>query len=518
MLQFTSLDWTIVAGYILLLALAGWLSSRRRLEKPADYFLAGHQAPVWLVAVSVLSTTQSAATFLGAPDYSYRGDYTYLASYLGSLVAAVFVAFVLIPRFYKMNVGTVYELLQHRFGATARSAAAAMYLVGRIFASGARLYLAAIAISMIIFYDVDPQHVIFASFLLLVLGLVFTFFGGLNSVIWSDLLQVVIYTGAALAVLIFLWLHIPADADSIMAALRNTPEGADKLRFFDLGLDFTKPFTALAIFTGFTLLNIGNFGLDQDTTQRVLACENAKEGSRALIISVLASIPIVLLFMMIGSMLYIFYERADLMGQGAETASTFQGEKITVFMHYILSEVPPGLRGFLAVGVIAAAAINSGLISMSSVLVQDFYRPWCERQRIVRDEHHYVTVGRTATILLGIALFAMSILCYFWQRYTSMPLLEFVLGVMTFAYSGLLGVYFVAVFTRRGTSASVVAALITGFVTILLQQAYVVDALGLPASWKSLAFPWQLCIGTSLSFLVCAMTSGSRPQPVLARI
>lgn len=104
---------------------------------------------------------------------------------------------------------------------------------------------------------------------------------------------------------------------------------------------------------------------------------------------------------------------------------------------------------------------------------------------------------------LALALFAMSILCYYWQHYSDTPLLEFVLGVMTFAYSGLLGVYAVALFTKRGSTLSVIGALAVGFFAILLQQHYVVDSLGLPAAMKTLAFPWQLCIGASLAFLVC---------------
>ena len=108
-------------------------------------------------------------------------------------------------------------------------------------------------------------------------------------------------------------------------------------------------------------------------------------------------------------------------------------------------------------------------------------------------------------IALGFALFAMSILCYYWQRYSNSPLLEFVLGVMAFAYSGLLGVYFTAVFTRRGSSTSVIAALIAGFVTILLFQPYVVDSVGLPPTLKTIAFPWQLCVGTLVATLVCLM-------------
>ncbi len=508
-LQFTSLDWGILGGYVAILAVAGYLSTRRNMQNADDYFLASHHAPTWLVAVSVLSTVQSAATFLGVPDNSFRGNYTYIVSTIGALLAAWFVARVLIPRFYAVGATTVYELLEQRFDVTARRAAGAMYLVGRVLASGARLYLAAIAVSMIMFLDVEPQHIVIASFVLLVFGLAFTFMGGLNSVIWSDLVQVVLYVGAAIMVLIFLLMKIPAPLPEIVNALSNAPGGQDKLQLIDSSLDFTAPFSIFAALTGLVLLNIGNSGLDQDTTQRLLACDSARHSSRALYASVWASIPVILLFLMIGSLLHIFYERPDLMASGGSTvAKTFQGEKITVFMHFILSEIPPGLRGLVTVGVIAAAAINSGLISMSAVLVNDFYRPWKER-RGEHSEQHFIRAGRMTMVLLGLALFAMSILCYYWQRYSSIPLLEFVLGVMAFAYSGLLGVYFTAVFTQRGSSASVIAALVAGFLTILAFQGFIVDSLGLPIGMKTIAFPWQLCIGTAVATVICLL--GNQP-------
>jgi Na+/proline symporter len=141
------------------------------------------------------------------------------------------------------------------------------------------------------------------------------------------------------------------------------------------------------------------------------------------------------------------------------------------------------------------------------VLVNDFYRPHAER-RHGEPEQHLIKAGRVAVVLLAFALFAMSALCFYWQRYANTPLLEFVLSVMVFAYSGLLGVYGVAVFTSRGSTASVIAALVAGFVTILVQQAYVVDLLCLPPLWKTLAFPWQLCIGTSVAFLTCYAGKG----------
>jgi Na+/proline symporter len=335
---------------------------------------------------------------------------------------------------------------------------------------------------------------------LAVFGVVFTLFGGLNAVIWSDLVQVVLYVGAALLAFFFLISLIPADTGTILSALSDS----GKLTLIDTSTDLSKPFTLAAILTGMVLLNIGNAGLDQDTTQRFLSCEDAKSGQRALILSAVAAIPVVALFMAIGSLLHIFYERPDLMGVGAQGVSaSFAGEKITVFMAFILSEIPPGLRGLVTVGVIAAAAINSGLISMSAVLVKDFWRPLLERAGKAPSGLVEVRAGRLAVVILAVALFGVSLLCYYWQHYADTPLLDFVLGVMTFAYSGLLGVFGVALFTRRGNSTSVVAALVAGFVAVLAQQHYVVDALGLPSGWKLLSFPWQLCIGTAIAFLVC---------------
>lgn len=513
-LAFTGYDWGVLAAYVAVLAIAGYLSTRRNMRDADDYFLASHHAPTWLVAVSVLSTVQSAATFLGVPDNSFRGNYTYLTSVIGALLGAWLVARVLIPRFYAIGASTVYELLEQRFDVTARRAAGAMYLVGRVFASGARLYLAAIAVSMMMFLDVEPGHIVIASLVLLVFGLAFTFMGGLNSVIWSDLVQVTLYVGAAIMVLGFLLWKIPAPIGDIVNGLVNAPDGHDKLQVFDLSLNLSAPFSIAAVLTGLVLLNAANSGLDQDTTQRLLACEDARQGSRALYASVWASLPVILLFLVIGSLLHVFYERPDLMGGASgAVAPSFQGEKITVFMHFILSEIPPGLRGLVTVGVIAAAAINSGLISMAAVLVNDFYRPWKDRRGTV-DERHYIVAGRMAVVMLGCILFAMSICCYYWQRYSDLPLLDFVLGVMAFAYSGLLGVYFTALYTRRGSSASVIAALATGFLTVLAFQGFVVDYAGLPAAMKSIAFPWQLCLGTLAAALVCMM---GRPKETEAR-
>lgn len=503
--QFAALDWAVIALYVGILFLGGWLFMPSRTQDTRDYFLASGEVPAWLAAVSVLSATQSAATFLGGPDYGYRGDYTYLSGSIGALMGAVFVARVLIPRFYAMRATTVYELLGCRFGAMAMRWAGGMFLVGRVLAGGARVYLAAIAVSMVMFADISAQGIIIAAAGVVLASFAFTFVGGLKAVLWNDLIQFVIYLVAAISVLLFLWSSIPASTGEILAGLAASPGGADKLRVIDLSLDPSRPFALIAIATGLFLLYIGNSGLDQDTTQRLLASRDAKTGARGLYLSVLATVPVVWIFVTIGLLLHVFYTRPELMGGAIASASTsFEGEKISIFMHYILTELPPGLRGLVTIGVLAAAVAttNSALNAMSSVMVQDFYRPLRER-RGAADETHYVQAGRIGMGLAGIAMFAMAALSYYWQRYSDMPLLEFALQVMVFAYAGLLGVYFTAIFSNRGSTASVIAALTAGFFTVLLFQHYVIDSLGLPVGLKQFSFPYQLCAGTLVSTLVC---------------
>lgn len=508
--QYTGLDWLAFAIYGLVLLGSGWFFNRKSANSQ-DYFLGGNSMSVWVVAISVLATSQSAATFLGGPDQGYRGDFTYISTNIGALIAAFFVSYFLIPRFYQLKVYTVYELLEKRFGAKAKQYAGMMYLFGRVFASGARLYMAAIAISMILFGDIAAQHVVIAVLIIATCGLLYTVYGGIRSVIYSDVLQCGIYIGAALAVVYFLFAAIPADFGTIIQALSEPSPGAEsKLTFFNFDLDFSSSgvFNFWSVITGFVLLNIAAFGLDQDMTQRVLTCKNAREGSKAMLYSVVMVVPVMLIFISIGLLLFIFYDRPDIMNNGITNTvvPSFKGESVTIFMYYVLNEIPAGIKALVTIGIIAAAlsTLNSGLNSMSSVIVQDLYRPWLMRRQADVNPAHFVKAGRIGMLVVALALSAMACLCYFWQQHTDMPLLQFALSVMVFSYSGLLGVYFTVLFTQGGNQKSVLAALAGGFFLTLFFQPYVMSLI-LPKEWLfDLGFTWQLCIGTAVSFLICS--------------
>lgn len=488
---FSTLDWMIFASYFLVLIITSVLLSQGKIENTRDYFVGSNRVPMFAVAISVLATSQSAATFLGGPEYSYGKDLTFIGFYLSAFLAIIFVAKVLIPRFYAIKAVTVYELLEKRYGASAKKQAGVMFLVGRLFASGARLYIGALAISMILFLDIAAVHVAISIAILMLGALAYVYFGGVKSVIFSDIIQAVTYIGAGIAVLVYLYMSINTDMGTIISTL----EVDHKLRVLDWSM--SGGFSVWALLGGWLLLNIAAYGLDQDMTQRALTCKDTKEAQNSLMFSIYMTIPVAILFLFIGLLLYLFYQHPELSGLNTEVVQKFEGEKITIFMYYILHEMPEGMRGLVTVGAVAAAlsSSNSVLGAMSSVAIEDLYKPWRLKRDTV-DEMHFVKAGRTAVLLFALALSAMAMISYYWQRYTELPLLSFALGVMAFAYTGLLGVYGAAIFTKRGSAVTVPLSLIGGFLTVLLLQPYV---LGAVFDFK-LGFAWQILIGTVVAF------------------
>ncbi len=488
---FTPLDWAVFGGYFLLLTVTSVLLSRTKVKSTRDYFVGGNTVPMFAVAISVLATSQSAATFLGGPEYSYGKDLTFIGFYLSAFLAVIFVARVLIPRFYAINAVTVYELLEKRYGEKAKKQAGVMFLIGRLFASGARLYIGALAISMILFLDITPLHVALSIAILMLGALAYAYYGGVKSVIFSDIIQAVTYIGAGIAVLVYLYVSIDADFGTVV----DTLQASGKLKLLDLSM--SGGFSVWALLGGWLLLNIAAYGLDQDMTQRALTCKNSKEAQSSLMMSIYLTIPVAVLFLFIGLLLYLFYQHPELSHLKTAVVQKFDGEKITIFMYYILHEMPEGMRGLVTVGAVAAAlsSSNSVLGAMSSVAIEDLYKPWRMKQGVT-DEMHFVRAGRNAVLLFAVALSAMAMLSYYWQRYTELPLLSFALGVMAFAYTGLLGVFGAAIFTERGSAKTVPLALLGGFMTVLLLQPYVLGG----AIGVKLGFAWQILVGTVVAF------------------
>jgi len=466
----------------------------RRQTSADDYFRASRSIPAWAVSISFLATTLSAATFIGGPQQSYRGDLTYLSSNIGSILAIIIVAMFFIPIYYKLNVDTVYGLLKIRFGTPSSLAASLAFLVGRLFASGARLYIAALPASFIVYGDISIEHQIISISVLTLIGIFYTYAGGIRTVIWTDVVQVIIFVTAALLGMAILIDKIPLNVPQIISALQNTDvNGHSKLTMLKMGVmnfDPKSSYTVLTAIFGFSLLSLGAYGTDHDMAQRLLTCKNAVKGSRSAIWGVLLGLPVTAIFMFLGLLMFIYYSRPDIMGAFAPDYVVEGGRKI--FLTFILNEMPAGLKGIMMAGLFAAAlsSLNSAINAMSSSMVNDIYK----LARPQKSEREYLKIGRKGVLLFGLMLGVFAVVSVYWQAARpETTLIDFALMVMVFAYSGLTAVYLLAIFTKRGNNASIIAALITGFVSVFLMQMFFAG---------KIAFPWQMFIGTSLSFAV----------------
>jgi solute:Na+ symporter, SSS family len=524
--QFGPLDWVVVVGYLAVLFVAGAWFSRKEQKTTREYFLAERRMPMWAVAVSILATSLSAATFIGAPQLSYAGNLTYISSNIGGLIAVFVVAIFFIPVFYKYNCTTIYELLERRFGPGAKHAASAAFMVGRVFASGARIYIAAIPLSMIMFGPEardEPTYLIGAILALTFVAILCTLIGGIASVIWTDCIQTAVLLIAVVAVISVLLARIDAPLGQIVETLSTAgPAGSSKLTVVDPGLRLGAPglgfdpgasFTLLTAVLGISLLNIAAFGTDHDMTQRMLTCKSAAQGSRSVLVSLAIAVPVVMLFMVIGLLLFIFYTKPELVGADFPTYTPNTSDR--VFLQFILRELPAGLSGLMIAGLFAVGigSLNSAINAMAATFIRDFYMHF----RTGRSEAHYLSLSRWVTVGWGAVLAGFAIVCVYWQRSADgQSLIDLALSVMTFCYAGLLAVFATALFTKRGNTASAIAAIITGFLVVLLLQPQIwplwTANLGLPTNVVDvkLAWPWFMTIAAPVAFLVCVSGSPRR--------
>ncbi len=523
--RFSMLDWLVLGGYFAALAGMGVALSRRQ-SGTEDYFLGGRRMPTWAVALSVVATAISAATFVGGPAQSYSGNLTYLSATIGQFIAIFIVAGFFIPVYYRERLATVYELIGRRYGNGAKQACTWMFMVGRVFANGARLYMAGLAGSQLLFGDISARHIGVGIGVLSVVGVGYTLIGGIRAIIWTEVVQTVVLVGAAVAAIVVLLHRIPVGAGQITEALRSaTAAGGSKLEVVQPGLsgagiDFSRPYTLLTALLCWPVFNLAAYGTDHDLAQRMLTCRTAVQGSKSAITAIVIGLPITALFMVIGLLLYVFYERQDLMG--AAWPGARGGEAKNVFLTFIMTQMPRGLAGLMMAGLFAAAlsSLSSALNAMAATFVNDVYK----RVRPGRSDLDYLRAGRVSMAVWGLVLGAFGCLCIAWQEYNAtvagQTLIDFSLSVMNFAYAGLAAVFCTAIFTKRGNGGSAMAALGVGFAVVLVLQPAVLKWWWPSQAWTmytpystttrgidppNLAFPWVLLIAFVLATGVCCL-------------
>jgi SSS family solute:Na+ symporter len=508
--MFTFADWLVVIVYLGVVVVIGAMASRRH-EQGDDFFLAGRSMPVWAVAISTLATALSAATFLGGPQQGFRGDLSYLVFKFAGLAAFIVVGFVFLPAIFKAGTPSVYGLIAQRFGTSAGASSAVMFGVGRLLASGARLFMTAIPFSLVAFGDASGSSLAVAIVLVAAAACIYTMAGGVRAVIWTDVLQCCVLVGTVAVAVGLLWVKVdiaPADAmDQLQAA--------GKLKMIDWSWSWTEPYTVWGAAIGMTLFLIAAYGTDQDLAQRLLTCRTPRRAAWAGILSNIIAWPVTFLFLALGVLLWL-----ETQTHGPIVSNLAPEGDRDVFLHFILRDMPSGLRGLMMAGLFAAAmsSLDSALNALAASTTSDIIRPWRAargRERMTPQRETRMARWIIAAWTGALAIFA--ILCAFWQSASGETLLDFALGVMVFAYAGLLGVFLTALLTPRGNAMSAAAALVVGVLVVLALQPFAWNA------WMPLldnsntalpppAFPWRMAIASTIAFLTCVMGSRATRQ------
>jgi len=464
---FTGLDYLVLAVFLAGNVLLGtWLGRGQKTIN--DYFLAGKRIPMWAISLSIVATETSTLTFIGAPAIAYSGNLTFLQLAFGYIIGKVLVSVFLIPAYFKGEIQTAYQLLQARFGQAVRTLSSLVFLVTRGLSDGVRLFATGLVLAAI------TDMTDFTTMIVIgVITVIYTYFGGMTAVIWTDVVQLFIYLGGAIVAVILLLDKIPGGWNEVVAVAAPL----NKFQFLDFTFDITRTFTFWAGIIGGAFLTFATHGSDQMMVQRYLASGSKRESQVALILSGVIVFFQFVLFLAIGVMLFAFYRHFP---PAQPITQTDQ-----VFPLFIVNQMPAGLSGLVVAAVFAAAmsTLSSCLNSLSSSTTNDLYRVYFVPRA---SDAHYLRVSRFFTLVWGAILVAVSMVARNWGS-----VLLAGLTIQSMTMGALLGIFLLGLGSRRANQASALAGMTAALAVMLI-----VHFSG------RVALTWYTLIGTSVTLLV----------------
>jgi Na+/proline symporter len=543
------IDWIIVVVYLVWMVTDG-LRRSHRTDEMEGYFLAGRSLPWWAVGLSVMATQLSAITLVGTTGQGYATGLRFVQFYFGLPLAMIILSMTVVPFFHRARVYTAYEYLEQRFDVRVRTATSLLFLLGRVFSLGVVLAAPAVVISAIVGWTI-PMTV-----LALAVPMVFyTSFGGVQAVAWTDVKQMVVIVAGLLAAVVILIVGITRDVS--LAHAFSLAGATGRLQAIDTRVSLSETYTLWSGLIGGLFLSLSYFGCDQSQVQRYLTAKSIDEGRHSLLMSAFVKIPLQLLVLVTGVLVFVFYvfqappmlfnrayddrvaagpyaaEYVSLQRQfdhelevrrqagAADDTQTFlasdarlkelraravQVVKQTtgdeqyadvnyVFPTFITTHMPVGLVGLMIAAMFAAAMSTASgeLSALASATIIDFYRRHFVKHQT---DAHYLKVSKLATA--GWGLFACVVAIFAANQGS---LIEVVNRYGSFFYGSILGVFILALLTKRATATGAFVGLIAGMAVVLSV------AFGMP--W--IAFLWHNLIGAVVVVAVgMAVSSFSR--------
>jgi SSS family transporter len=484
-----ALDLIIIFGYLIGIVLFGtWFG--RKQKTTSDYFFGDRSVPWWAVAFSIVATETSTITFISVPGiaFSRGGNFQFLQLVFGYLLGRVVISLLFIPSYFRGQLLTVYQLLDRRFGGKIKVLAASLFVVMRNIADGIRLLLTAIVLAAV-YTAFQPaanaETIIIASVVLIGLAMiVFTYFGGMEAVIWVEVIQLGIYIAGAIAAAVILVGAINGGFASASALAMQY----GKFSLFDFSFNATKTFTFWSGLIGGCFLTMSTHGTDQYLVQRYLCTDRPRKAIVALMTSGAIVLGQFIGFLFIGVLLFAFYHPFSDPGYMTASSASFPftgGDR--VFPDFITKHLPSGLSG-LVVAAIFAAAMSSSLNSIAATAVNDLYKPL----RPNSPDEHYLKVSHILTLIWGVVQIGVALVV----RHQARSALDQALSIASLINGPILGVFLVGTFLRRVSQPPALIGMLVSIGVML----YVFFG-------TSIAWTWYVFLGSLVTFVVAWLAS-----------
>ena len=499
-------DWWVIGLYLAgIIGLGMWFGRDQLTTR--DYFLGSKNVSWWAIGLSIVAAETSAMTIIGVPAMAYGGDIAFLQMIIGYVIARIILAIVLVPHYFKGEIYSPYQLFATAFGPAARQTAGAFFLISETLAAGVRVYVASIPVKLMFgdkllgFGTGDP--ILGAILLFVLLSLLYTYVGGVKAVIWTDAVQFGLFLLGGL----FALFYIPTLGDGGMGGVLAKAAAAGKLHWLNAapaaGTPLSKflldaPFNLWMGVIGGTVLVMSSHGAEQLIVQRVLACKSVSEGRKALVLSAVVIFPLFLIFLLVGAMLWVFYQSHPFQIPLPEPRAG-SGVKSTdfVFPIFMMTETPHLLKGFLIVAILSAAmsSVSSALTSLASVSTMDFVRHLAPRW----SESFFLRFSKGSTVVWAAALVVVA--------YLSSRQVQFVVNA-AFSLRGLtsgalLGGLILAVFWRQGRAAPVVLGMFASLCVMTaiqtLPKLAATRGLWMRIVGTEIYWPWYTLIGLTVT-------------------
>ena len=488
-----------IDAVVLLFSVAASITIGLRLSGKNDsveaYLVGNRNLPWWAILGSIVATETSTATVLSVPGIAYGPvGMRFLQIALGYLVGRLVVVHLLLPLFFQGKLFSAYEVLDKRFGLVVKMAASLMFLVARNLGDGLRLFLAAIVLQKLVGWNFAASAITIG-----VMTILYTYFGGMKSVIWNDCIQFVIYMFGAIATVYVVSTQITggwhafwefADQHSKLTVLQFSPD-ADDSRSWWLWL-LTEPYTFYAGLLGGAVLTLGTHGTDQMMVQRYLSARSQRDAARAILLSAVVVLIQFSLFLFIGVQFACFYSQQP----GVVFDKTDE-----VYAHFLIHSFPrdTGLVGLMLAAILAAAmsTLSSSLNASASAILNDFYLPL---KSTPTSPARLLTITRRLSLVFGILQTMIGI----WAVTFDASVVSNALTIAGYSAGLLLGLFLLGVFTKSVTGSQALVAAACGMAMLLFVQ------FALPAMTQSVthvsgirvAWPWFALIGSSTTFSV----------------